>query len=91
MFRLLFFIITAIFLISIIRMVAGVLMKGLGSLFEPAATPVQSARESVPIGGELKKDPVCGTFVSAAVSVKKNVGGSVMHFCSAECRDKFHE
>jgi YHS domain-containing protein len=89
MFRLLFYVITAIFLISIIRMVAGVLMKGLGSLFEPAGAPGRPSSASVPIGGELKKDPVCGTFVSAAASVKKSIGGSVVHFCSVECRDKF--
>jgi len=88
MFRLLFYIIAAIFMISVVRMVAGVLMKGLGSLFEPA-TPTQVSNPGVPPGGELKKDPVCGTFVSAAASVKKSIGGSVMHFCSVECRDKF--
>jgi YHS domain-containing protein len=89
MFRLLFLLISLVLLISIIRMVAGVLLKGLGALFEPAPTP-QNASRTVPMGGELKKDPVCGTFVSAAASVKKSIGGSVMHFCSAECRDKFH-
>ena len=40
-------------------------------------------------GGELKKDPVCGTFVSVEVSVTKRVGGETVHFCSAACRDKY--
>jgi YHS domain-containing protein len=44
---------------------------------------------SVPAGGELKKDPVCGTYVSAATSLTRTVNGSVLHFCSKECRDKF--
>ncbi len=43
----------------------------------------------VPAGGELKKDPVCGTYVSTAASVKRTVEGRVIHFCSAECRDKY--
>ena len=85
--RFLFYLITTIVLISVIRMVAGVLMKGLGGWFEPAR-PRPAA--SAPVGGELKKDPVCGTFVSAAASVKKSVDGAVVHFCSPECRDKFH-
>ena len=86
MFRFLFYLITTVILISVVRMVAGVLMKGFGAWFEPAR-PAPSA--SVPVGGELKKDPVCGTFVSAATSVKKTVGGTVVHFCSVECRDKY--
>ena len=40
-------------------------------------------------GGELKKDPVCGTYVSTAASVTRTVGGQVVHFCSKECRDKY--
>ncbi len=40
-------------------------------------------------GGELKKDPVCGTYVSTAVSVTKRIGGETVHFCSPACRDKY--
>jgi len=43
----------------------------------------------VPAGGELKKDPVCGTYVSTAASVTRTVNGQVVHFCSAQCRDKY--
>ncbi len=46
------------------------------------APPLQS-------GGDLKRDPVCGTYVSTAVSVKRTVKGQVVHFCSNECRDKY--
>jgi YHS domain-containing protein len=42
-----------------------------------------------PVHGELKKDPVCGTFVSTATSVKETVNGELMHFCSTACRDKY--
>jgi len=50
-----------------------------------------SARNAptVQAGGELKKDPVCGTYVSAASSLTRNVDGHVVYFCSKECRDKF--
>jgi YHS domain-containing protein len=39
--------------------------------------------------GELKKDPVCGTFVSVDASVTKRVNGELVHFCSPACRDKY--
>ena len=44
---------------------------------------------SVPAGGELKKDPVCGTYVSPAASVTRSVNGELVYFCSPTCRDKF--
>jgi YHS domain-containing protein len=40
-------------------------------------------------GGELKQDPVCGTFVAVSSSIKKTVNGEVIHFCSTACRDKY--
>ena len=90
MFRFIFFLITTIVLISVVRMVAGVLLKGLGAFFGDSNATQPGNANSVPMGGELKKDPVCGTFVSTATSIKKTIGGSVIHFCSADCRDKFH-
>lgn len=43
----------------------------------------------VPAGGELKKDPVCGTYVSTATSLTRTVHGEIFHFCSKECRDRY--
>lgn len=37
----------------------------------------------------LQQDPVCGTYVAIDTSLKKVVQGQVLHFCSAECRDKY--
>jgi len=55
----------------------------------PAASrPIRPA-PTVPSGGELKKDPVCGTYVSVNASITKRVNGETLHFCSADCRDKF--
>jgi YHS domain-containing protein len=39
--------------------------------------------------GELKKDPVCGTFISTETAFQKSVHGETYYFCSTECRDKF--
>lgn len=38
----------------------------------------------------LQQDPVCGTYVSTETSLKKLVKGQVMHFCSPECRNRYH-
>jgi YHS domain-containing protein len=37
----------------------------------------------------LQQDPVCGTYVAIDSSLKRVVNGRVLHFCSAECRDKY--
>jgi YHS domain-containing protein len=44
---------------------------------------------NIPAAGELKKDPVCGTYVSTASSLTRTVNGQVLHFCSEECRHKY--
>lgn len=49
---------------------------------QPEAPPVSA-------GGELKKDPVCGTYVSTSVSVQRSIHGQVLHFCSQECAEKY--
>jgi len=66
----------------------------LGSIFRTmrgTASP-QSAPGNPPVvaGGELKRDPVCGTYVSTALSVTRRINGELVHFCSPECRDKYH-
>jgi len=42
-----------------------------------------------PAGGELKRDPVCGTYVAENAAVTSKIGGRTLHFCSQACRDKY--
>lgn len=93
MLRFIFYLLITVIMISVVRMVAGFLMKSIslflqGSQSGPAGSG-HSAASSVPRSGELKKDPVCGTFISTGSSVKKTVDGAVVHFCSVDCRNKF--
>jgi YHS domain-containing protein len=80
--------ILTVFVITLLRSVIGIFAK---SMFHPstpsAASPGQ--KPSVPAGGELKKDPVCGTFISTATAIHKRVGSETYYFCSSDCRDKF--
>ena len=77
----------AVLVISMLRSAIGVIAK---ALFTSAMPPPQPQRRpSVPSGGELKKDPVCGTFISTATAIQKKIGSEIYYFCSAECRDKF--
>jgi len=51
--------------------------------------PQRAQATTAEIGGELKQDPVCGTFVPTSSSLKKTINGELVYFCSATCRDRF--
>ena len=40
-------------------------------------------------GGEMKKDPQCGTYVSTELSFKSRSGSDTLHFCSRECQQQY--
>lgn len=87
MMRAIFELIMTVLVITLLRSVIGILAKG---IFHPSAPAASTGRRpSVPAGGELKKDPVCGTFISTATAIHKKIGGETYYFCSADCRDRF--
>ena len=84
------YLIASVVVISALRAIFGVLMKGVAEMFGGGrSTPRPPSAPPVPMGGELKKDPVCGTFVSPTSAVQKTIGAETFYFCSPECRDKF--
>jgi YHS domain-containing protein len=50
---------------------------------------VNGPAPNAPATTMLQQDPVCGTYVAIDSSLKKIMNGRVLHFCSAECRDKY--
>lgn len=81
--RLVVVFIAALFVRHLVTLLIRVVTRMAGVTTSPPSVPRQQS------GGELKKDPVCGTFVAVASSIKKTVNGEVIHFCSAACRDKY--
>jgi len=92
MIRFVVILVASILLISVVRSIVGVILKAFAEMVGGGATAGTTAAnrpaQDVPLAGELKRDPVCGTFVSTASSIKKTIGGQVVHFCSVECRDR---
>jgi YHS domain-containing protein len=93
MFRVILYLLFAVILISVLRAVMGIIAKGFGELMGPragqASQPSQAPGKQVPLTGELKKDPACGTYIAAASSIQEKVGGETLYFCSKQCRDKY--
>ena len=86
--RVLLYLVAGVIILSLLRSV----LEAVGKAFAGSGPSPSPASPGVPRGQEpqsLKKDPVCGTFVSEATAVQKTKGGQTYYFCSAECRDKY--
>ncbi|MBV9304098.1 MAG: hypothetical protein JOY62_11715 [Acidobacteriaceae bacterium] len=51
------------------------------------AYPANSAPDAHP-GGELHKDPVCGTYVAESTPFHRQISGQSFYYCSEACREK---
>ena len=86
--RLIFYVVVGVIILTLLRSVLEAVGKAFAGGSPSPATPSSGApRGQAPQA--LKKDPVCGTFVSAATAMQKTRSGETYYFCSAECRDKF--
>jgi YHS domain-containing protein len=71
-------------------LVRGILRSMFGGMnSKVAARPARPVPSMPSPGGELRKDPVCGTYVSADTSVTRRINGQTVYFCSPACRDKY--
>jgi len=92
MFRVIFELILTVVVITVLRSIIGIVMRGFGQAMRPGSAMPGAGpppANQVPLTGELKKDPVCGTYIATATSIKEKFGGHIVHFCSTECRDKY--
>ena len=89
MFRGLFRFIALLVFFAVIRYVIVTVARFFSQTMTSGAASANAPAAAAPVRGELKKDPVCGTFVSTGSSVKQMVNGELVHFCSTTCRDKF--
>jgi Cu+-exporting ATPase len=85
--RLILYVIVGVVILTLLRSVLDAVGKAFSSA--TSSSPASAAEPRAPAPQSLKKDPVCGTFVSAATALQKTKGGETYYFCSAECRDKF--
>jgi len=82
------FAILAAFLL--LRSLLAPLVSAVVSILSPTPAPpaTREAAAAKP-ASELKKDPVCGAFISPELAVTEKYQGQTMHFCSKKCRDEF--
>jgi YHS domain-containing protein len=89
--RLIVYAFLAVLAISFIRGVIGIFSRAVAEAVKGNAAgskPSQRAGTGS-FGGDLVKDPVCGTFIAITSPYSKSAGGETYHFCSQECLDRF--
>ena len=88
MFRVLVYTLVGLLVLTLIRMFAGIITKGIGEALKEANPKAQQPTPPPAGGGVLKRDPVCGTYVAPATAFQKSLRGETYYYCSAQCRDK---
>jgi hypothetical protein len=90
MFRFILYTLLLIIVISIVKSVIGVVMRSLGDFAgRPDAPPrAKSGQSSARLGGDLHRDPVCGTFVAESTVFQRRLGSQTFYYCSDACREK---
>lgn len=84
MVRAVLYLLISIFLISLVKLFIGVIMRGFSNALNES---VGGDGAKTAAGGELKKCAVCGTYVPKATApVLKGVDAFV---CSSDCAEKY--
>jgi YHS domain-containing protein len=93
MFRAIIYALLSFLAFSFLRSIMSVLTKGVADAVREStgagATQPRQPAEKGNFGGDLVKDPVCGTFVSVQSPYSRTSEGKTIHFCSKECLDRF--
>lgn len=86
MLRLLAFLLLFILVVPLIRVLIGAAARALTDFLGKGGS-----RPRPELGGKLRRDPVCGVYVSEQVAVKRVKGGETLYFCSEDCARKHGE
>ncbi len=89
MVRAILYVIVAVLAISALRGVIGIFARAFSNFVQPQPESPAARKPSVEAGGELKRDPVCGTFISTSTALQKKIGGEIFYFCSEDCQGRF--
>ena len=84
--RVLLWIIRALAVLLLIRLIVNALMGGRRRA-APSPPPREPRERAL---GELVRDPNCGTYVPKASAIAVGSGDTARYFCSVKCRDE-HE
>jgi uncharacterized protein len=82
-----------IFRIIVVLFVLRLIRNFFATNTRPASPPRPGARTAAVerAGGQLVRDPQCGTYVPMSTSVHLVSGANTLYFCSVACRDAYRK
>ena len=83
--RFLPWILRALLLLMVLRFVLRLLFPQR----RPAGQVPRGGRQQERLGGELVRDPQCGTYVPKTKALAVGSGDATLYFCSAACHDAY--
>jgi uncharacterized protein len=89
--RILLWIVRILAILLLVRMVLQALFgkRRSAARTQGASAPGGRPRAQERIGGELVRDPNCGTYIPKARALVVGSGDAAEFFCSPECRDAY--
>lgn len=88
MIRAIIYLLLSIFLITIIRLVIGIVMKGLNAYLNPAGESTAGTGRgqggSTKKGGVLRKDSFSGVYIAEDSAIVRVINGETHYFASEE-------
>jgi hypothetical protein len=88
MFRFILYALAILLLVSVLRSVIGVLTKAFAAVISAGAPQHSGTQQKAQLGGDLHRDPVCGTFVAESTPFQRQQAGSKFYYCSETCKEK---
>jgi YHS domain-containing protein len=83
MLKYLFWLLVVSWSVAILQKIVGKMVRG-DAGEKPSVDVPNDAQNQ-----RLVRDPVCGMHVAEGLALPVEQGTEILHFCSAECRDKF--
>lgn len=75
-------------LTSVMKGVANAGANAFRSHVQSSPASSGNAPPQAPSGGDLHKDPVCGTYVAESTPFRQHIMGQMFYYCSESCREK---
>jgi hypothetical protein len=96
MIRALFELLITVLIVIVARVLLTSVMRGIAnasaSAFRRSSQPAPAGQAAGPppatAGGDLHKDPVCGTYVAESTPFRQSISGQTYYYCSGACREK---
>jgi YHS domain-containing protein len=83
MLRYLFWLLVVSWSVAILQRIVGKMASGNAGPKPDLDVPNNS------VSSKLVRDPICGMHVAEGLALPVRQGSEIVHFCSAECRDKY--